>query len=60
MSALENKMKEKELKREYIQKLFIFIDHILQLPRRAEDKWYHELKPLVEKNTSSGGYRMIR
>ncbi|WP_394234176.1 Rpn family recombination-promoting nuclease/putative transposase [Niallia oryzisoli] len=46
---LQDKMKEKEVKREYIQKLFIFIDHLLRLPEKSDDKLNPEIKSLVER-----------
>ncbi|WP_394234241.1 Rpn family recombination-promoting nuclease/putative transposase [Niallia oryzisoli] len=52
---LQDKMKEQGANREYIQKLFIFIDNILRLPKSAEDKLYKELKPLVEKEETGMG-----
>ncbi len=45
---LQDTMKEKELKREYLKKLFIFIDHILRLPQEAEGKLIQELKSIME------------
>ncbi|MCH1626428.1 hypothetical protein [Fredinandcohnia quinoae] len=39
----------KEMKREYIQRLFLFIDYILQLPEDEEIKFIQEMKPIMEK-----------
>ncbi|WP_394234181.1 hypothetical protein [Niallia oryzisoli] len=52
---LQDTMKKKEVNREYIQKLFIFIDYILRLPKKAEDKLYQEIIPLVEKEETGMG-----
>ena len=35
---LQDTIKEKEANREILRKLFVFIDHILRLPKQAEDK----------------------
>ncbi len=35
--------------KEYIQKMFIFIDHILLLPEEEDLKLIHEIKPIIEK-----------
>ena len=47
---LQDKMKEKEANRKILRKLFIFIDHILRLPKQAEDKLVQELKTLIGAN----------
>ena len=46
---LQDTIKEKEANREILRKLFIFIDHILRLPKQAEDKLVQELKTLIDK-----------
>ena len=46
---LQDTIKEKEANREILRKLFVFIDHILRLPKQAEDKLVQELKPLIDK-----------
>ncbi len=39
---LQDTMKEKEIKREYIQKLFIFTDHLMRLPDETESILFQE------------------
>lgn len=45
---LQDKIVSKEIKREFIQKLFVFIDHILRLPEDADLKLIQEMKPIIE------------
>jgi hypothetical protein len=47
--VLQDKIMDKEVKREYIQKLFVFIDHLMLLPDDANHKLINELKPIIEK-----------
>lgn len=46
---LQGKIIGKEVKREYIQSLFVFFDHIMMLPEDANQKLIQELKPIMEK-----------
>jgi predicted transposase/invertase (TIGR01784 family) len=52
---LQDKIRGRDIKREYIQKLLIFIDHILRLPDEVEVTLVQELKPLIEKEESMMG-----
>jgi predicted transposase/invertase (TIGR01784 family) len=52
---LQDKIRDKEIKREYIQKLLIFIDHILRLPEEADITLVQELKPLIDKEEAIMG-----
>ncbi len=45
----QDKMISKEMKRKYIQKLFVFIDHILRLPEDADSRLIRDMKPILEK-----------
>jgi hypothetical protein len=51
----QDKIINKELKREYIQKLFVFIDHILRLPEEADFNLIQEIRPLIEKEETFMG-----
>lgn len=51
---LQDKMKVKEMKREYIEKLFVFIDHLIRLPKDGEQKLIEEIRPLIEGESSMG------
>jgi predicted transposase/invertase (TIGR01784 family) len=55
---LQDKMINKEMKREYIQKLFVFIDHILRLPEETEKKLVNDLKPIIQKEAVQMGLSM--
>ena len=46
---VQDTIKEKEENRKILRKLFVFIDHILRLPKQAEDKLVQELKTLIDK-----------
>jgi predicted transposase/invertase (TIGR01784 family) len=52
---LQDKIENKEIKREYIQKLFVFIDHILRLPADVDQKLMQEMRPIIEKEEVSMG-----
>lgn len=45
----EGKIVSKEIKREYLRNLLIFIDHILKLPENENEALIQQLKPLIEK-----------
>lgn len=55
---LQDKMINKEMKREYIQKLFVFIDHILRLPEETEMRLVNDLKPIIQKEEVQMGLSM--
>ncbi|WP_144463705.1 hypothetical protein [Siminovitchia fortis] len=55
---LQDKMINKEMKREFIQKLFVFIDHILRLPEETELKLVNEMKPIIQKEAVQMGLSM--
>jgi predicted transposase/invertase (TIGR01784 family) len=55
---LQDKMINKEMKREYIQKLFVFIDHILRLPEETEMGLVNDLKPIIQKEAVQMGLSM--
>ncbi|HLU22127.1 MAG TPA: hypothetical protein VKZ77_06545 [Bacillaceae bacterium] len=52
---LQDKIEYKEIKREYIQKLFTFIDHIMRLPDEVDMKLVQEMKPIIEKEGKGMG-----
>lgn len=51
----EGKIGNKEREREYLRKLLIFIDHIMQLSENEEVMLIHQLKPLIEKEELTMG-----
>ncbi|WP_144462999.1 hypothetical protein [Siminovitchia fortis] len=55
---LQDKMISKEMKREYIQKLFVFIDHIIRLPEEADLQLIRDLEPIMEKEAEQMGLSM--
>ncbi|MFS0644090.1 hypothetical protein [Siminovitchia sp. 179-K 8D1 HS] len=55
---LQDKMISKEMKREYIQKLFVFIDHVLRLPEETEWRLVNDLKPIIQKEAVQMGLSM--
>ena len=52
---LQDTINEKEENRKILRKLFVFIDHILRLPKQAEEKLVKELKPLIDKGDDDIG-----
>lgn len=55
---LQDKMISKEMKREYIQKLFVFIDHIIRLLEEAGLQLIRDLEPIMEKEAEQMGLSM--
>lgn len=52
---LQDKITLKDVRKEYVQRLFIFIDHLLALPPDAERAFIRELTPLIEKEGAKVG-----
>lgn len=52
---LEGNIRSKDEKREYIQKLLIFIDHIIRLPEDEDAALLTQLKPLIEREDITVG-----
>lgn len=52
---LEDKIIGKDTKKEYIQRLFIFIDHLLTLPKEIEHTFIRELSPIIEREGTNLG-----
>lgn len=48
---LQDKIISKEIRREYVNKLFIFIDHILRLPEAEEKRITQEIRPLIKEES---------